>query len=79
MDGLVKKKADEQRMAEKKTKYISHIAYHLYQMYLHREDMQKTKATGTEDLNIHTPEDDEMQSEINRVASTLIRLMDVMR
>ena len=28
---LSEKKADEHRMEEKKTKYVSHVAYHLYQ------------------------------------------------
>lgn len=77
MDGLVLKKADEGRMEEKKTKFASHVAYHLYQMYLHKEDMRKKKADGSDDLR--EPQDDEMQFEINRVASTLIRLMEVMR
>ncbi len=79
MDALVGKKADEHRMEEKKTKYISHIAYHLYQMYLHKENVQKKKEASTEAPDIRPPEDEEMQFEINRVASTLIRLMEVMR
>lgn len=32
IEGLLAKKADEQRTEEEKTKYISHVAYHLYQM-----------------------------------------------
>lgn len=79
MDGLVGKKADEHRMEEKKTKYISHVAYHLYQMYLHKVDVRNKKAAGTESEELREPQDDEMQFEINRVASTLIRLMEVMR
>ena len=69
----------EQRMEEKKTKYISHVAYHLYQMYLHKDDVRKKKETGVESEELREPQDDEMQLEINRVASTLIRLMEVMR
>ena len=79
MDGLVGKKADEQRMEEKKTKYTSHVAYHLYQMYLHKDELRKKKEAGTESEELHEPLDNEMQLEINRVASTLIRLMEVMR
>lgn len=79
MKGLLDKKADEQRMEEKKTKYISHVAYHLYQMYLHKDDVRKKKEAGTESEELREPQDEEMQSEINRVASTLIRLMEVMR
>lgn len=79
MDGLLGKKADEQRMEEKKTKYTSHVAYHLYQMYLHKEDVRKKKEEGAESEELRDPQDEEMQLEINRVASTLIRLMEVMR
>lgn len=76
LDGQVAKKADEQRTEEKKTKYISHIAYHLYQMYLHKEKVLKQKAEGTQ---ISEPKDEDMQDEVNRVAGTLIRLMEVSR
>jgi len=79
MDGLVTKKADEQRMEEKKTKYISHIAYHLYQMSLGKDAIRKQTESGAALDEVHPPTDDEMQLEINRVASTLIRLMEVMR
>jgi len=79
MKGLLDKKADEQRMEEKKTKYISHVAYHLYQMYLHKDDLRKKKEAGTESEELREPQDEEMQLEINRVASTLLRLMEVMR
>jgi len=78
VDGLVAKKADEQRTAEKKTKYVSHIAYHLYQMYLNVEEMKKQK-DSPDSTEIHIPDDEEMQLEINRVAATLIRLMEVSR
>jgi hypothetical protein len=66
-------------MQEKKTKYTSHVAYHLYQMYLAKEEIKKARETQPEDTDIRLPDDDEMQGEINRVASTLIRLMEVMR
>lgn len=79
MDSLVSKKADEQRAEERKTKYISHVAYHLYQMYLAKDDLRKKKEAHVDDTNLRLPEDDEMQNEVNRVASTLIRLMDVTR
>jgi len=72
----VAKKADEKRTEEKKTKYISHIAYHLYQMYLHKDNVVKEKAKGAE---VVEPQDDAMQDEVNRVAATLIRLMEVSR
>lgn len=79
MDSLLTKKADEQRMEEKKTKYISHVAYHLYQLYLHKDEVHKQAESGVLSDEIRDPNDEEMQLEVNRVASTLIRLMEVMR
>jgi hypothetical protein len=73
---LVAKKADEKRTEERKTKYISHIAYHLYQMYLHKDKVAQDKAKGAQVIE---PQDEVMQEEINRVAATLIRLMEVSR
>lgn len=76
LDALRVKKADEQRTEEKKTKYISHVAYHLYQMHLDKEELRKQLETNP---GLHEPSDEEMQQEVNRVASTLIRLMEVTR
>lgn len=78
-DGLLAKKADEQRTEEKKTKYISHVAYHLYQMYLAKDELRKKNQASHGELDFREPQDEEMQNEINRVASTIIRLMEVMR
>jgi hypothetical protein len=82
LNGLVAKKADEQRAEEKKTKYTSHVAYHLYQMYMAKDELKKKKEANPgnqPEVALREPQDDEMQSEINRVASTLIRLMEVTR
>jgi hypothetical protein len=79
VDNLIAKKADEQRTEEKKTKYISHVAYHLYQMYLAKSEIHERIEKNPDDTDLHEPRDDDMQMEINRVASTLIRLMEVMR
>lgn len=76
MDSLVAKKADEKRTEEKKTKYISHVAYHLYQMYLHKDQRAKEKLVNAD---VAEPRDEDMQQEINRVAGTLIKLMEVSR
>lgn len=76
LHGMAEKKADESRTTEKKTKYISHVAYHLYQMYLAAAPPQQ-QAAGIEPPR--KLEESEMQSEINRVGATLIRLMAVSR
>jgi hypothetical protein len=79
LDRQILKKHDEQRMDEKKTKYISHVAYHLYQMSLGKDEITRQIESGAGSEEMHRPTDDEMQLEINRVASTLIRLMEFMR
>jgi len=79
LDGQISKKHDEQRMEEKKTKYISHVAYHLYQMSLGKDEITKQVESGAASEEVRPPTDEEMQLEINRVASTLIRLMEVVR
>ncbi len=73
---MVGKKADETRTTEKKTKYISHVAYHLYQMYLAASQPTQTAPETEPPRKL---EETEMQSEINRVGATLIRLMAVSR
>jgi hypothetical protein len=78
ISGLVSKKADEQRAEEKKTRYISHVAFHLYQMYLAKDALKKKKDQGV-NSEARDPNDDEMQGEINRVAGTLIKLMEFAR
>jgi hypothetical protein len=52
LDSLVAKKADEKRTEERKTKYISHIAYHLYQMYLHKDKLKRKRSRALRSLNL---------------------------
>ena len=54
------------------------VAYHLYQMYLAKDALRKKKEGSPAESDFREPQDDEMQHEINRVASTLIRLMEVL-
>jgi hypothetical protein len=74
----IEEKKAEERTEEKKTRYISHIAFHLYQMYLGKEGLLKKQKEDPES-DIKIPSDEEMQAEIDRVASTLIKLMQIMR
>ena len=83
-DEQIAKRADEKRLEEKKTKYVSHVAYHLYQMYLAKTEQAKAKSEAStveasQEVEAKPPSDDEQQAEINRVASTILRLMEVMR
>ena len=55
-------------MERKLTKYTSHIAFHMYQMY------QET--IGKKDENVDAA-DSLRRAEVRRVALTMIKLMDV--
>ena len=71
---MVKRKLVENTVKERVNRYTAHVAFHLYQMYEYQK--QRRDAPG-EDENGHVPTDDELRAEINRVAATLIRLMQV--
>jgi hypothetical protein len=47
-------------------------------MYLAKDALRKKKEGSPAESDFREPQDDEMQHEINRVASTLIRLMEVL-
>lgn len=64
----VTKRNTEQDVQRKVNKYTSHIAFHLYQMY------QATQ--GKKDVDVDAA-DRARREEINRVAMTMIKLMDV--
>lgn len=59
----------EQDVERKVNKYTSHIAFHLYQMYLATQGKKEQ-----EDIDLA---DARRREEIRRVATTMIRLMDV--
>ena len=72
-EGMVKRKPplDPGTIKERTNKYIAHVAFHLYQMY----NEQKRRNDEREKL----VEPDDLRAEINRVGSTLIRVMEVSR
>jgi hypothetical protein len=59
---------------ERVNKYISHVAFHLYLMYGEYKRQQQRAAIDPE---ARAPEEGEMRAEINRVGTTLMRLMEV--
>jgi hypothetical protein len=67
---VLTKKNTEQEVGRRVTKYTSHIAYHLYQMY------QASQGKREEDIDAA---DVHRREEIQRVAMTLIKLMEVSR
>jgi hypothetical protein len=68
------KKLDPATIERRVTRYTSHVAFHLYQMY---ENYRAKEAAIKRGENAHEPTPDEMNGEINRVATTLTKMMEV--
>lgn len=75
-EGLTAKKLEASTVKERVTRYTSHVAFHLYQMYLNYRELQEAQV---KDSSIKVPMPDQMRGEINRVAATLIKVMQVSR
>jgi hypothetical protein len=73
-DALIGKSLDESTIARRVTKYTAHVAFHLYQMY---EFTRARREQQIHDSQVHVPSDEDNQLEIARVASTLLRLMEI--
>jgi hypothetical protein len=72
---MVKKKLAESTLEQRNRKYQSHVAYHLWQMYLWLKAAQE----APQDENKKVPQDEDFRMEIRRVAGTLLQLMGVMQ
>src|SRR5579884_583366 len=72
-DQMLERKLEDKTIQERMTRYTAHIAFHLYQMFLDWQRLMKEKET---DESVHVPSDGELRAEINRVAATLLQLMD---
>jgi hypothetical protein len=75
-ENLVRRSLDESTVQERMTRYTAHVAFHLYQMYRFRRSRLEAQAT---DESLRVPGEEEMRLEIGRVATTLIKLMEVSR
>jgi hypothetical protein len=75
-DELLRRKLEESTIRERNTRYTSHVAFHLYQMYEFQRSQRDASST---DPDIHIPDDRDLRLEIQRVATTLLRLMEVSR
>ncbi|MBI3775195.1 MAG: hypothetical protein HY273_06525 [Gammaproteobacteria bacterium] len=72
-DGLISRKLEASTVKERVTHYTSHVAFHLYQMYLHAKDAKTTSEEESKaDLQY-----DAWRGEINRVGRTLLKVMSV--
>jgi hypothetical protein len=70
---MIGRKLDEATIKRRVNNYAAHIAYHLWQMYQHTQNMKALQAV---DENTPVPDDEQLRGEINRVAATLINLME---
>jgi len=71
-ESLLAKKQAEATIQQRINKYTTHVAFHLYQMY---ETKKQARAQPNE--GFEAPNDEQMRDEIQRVARTLIKLMEV--
>ena len=74
-EGLIGR-LEEATINERKNKFYSHVAFHLYQMYL--PYLRQMAASATNE-GVKQPEFPDLRMEINRVGTTLIKLMEVSR
>src|SRR6266568_1062659 len=70
-ESLLAKKLAETTIHQRINKYTTHIAFHLYQMY------QKQTGVGPQQDGSEAPTEAMMREEIQRVATTLIKLMEM--
>jgi hypothetical protein len=74
---MIRSKLDENTVHTRLTRYNAHVSFHLWQMYLDLKEKREKSVNGEEENNV--PSDAQMRGEINRVADTLVRLMQVSR
>jgi len=75
-ESLIKRLLDESTVKERMTRYTAHVAFHLYQMYRFKRARVEAKLA---DDSLRVPGEEEMRLEISRVATTLIKLMEISR
>jgi len=75
MDAKIKEKAAEATIKRHQTRYLAHLAYYLYQMYMAQQMLAKPSSGEGENT---VADDQRSVQEINRVARMLVRLMPMM-
>ena len=69
-DLLVTKKNAETTIQQRINKYTAHVAFHLYQIYLKKKEIESKG-------EFEAPTDEQMRDETQRFARTLLKLMEV--
>ncbi|HKM83824.1 MAG TPA: hypothetical protein VJY15_23070 [Candidatus Acidoferrum sp.] len=72
-DEMIGRKLEDTTVKERQSRYTAHVAFHLYQMYLH---VQRLKTGVANDSSLRMPNEAELRAEINRVGGTLLKLME---
>jgi hypothetical protein len=72
-DEMIGRKLEDTTVKERQARYTAHVAFHLYQMYLH---VQGLKTGMADDSSLRLPNEAELRAEINRVGGTLLKLME---
>lgn len=67
---------EEATIDERKSRYYSHVAYHMYQMY---QSYKKRLEDSAKDPDIKPPDFADLCAEVNRIGTTLIKMMEVSR
>jgi hypothetical protein len=68
------KKLDPSTLARRVTRYTSHVAYHLYRMYM---DYRGLQDASKGDSSVEIPRFSQLKAEVNRVSVTLLKMMEV--
>lgn len=79
-EGMAQRTLDESTVRERLSKYQTHIAFHLYKMYLdykRRSDALEATTSPEAEVEHRLPSDEDQRAEIRRVASTMIGVMEV--
>ena len=71
-DSLISRKMAETTIQQRINRYTAHVAFHLYQMYRKKKETESAAEESPE-----APSDEQMRDEIQRVARTLLKLMEV--
>jgi hypothetical protein len=76
-EGMLKRKPplDPKTIADRTNRYISYVAFHLYQMYGEHKRLQAGAAPSS-DAPVPAGEE-EMRAEINRVGTTVMKVMEL--
>jgi hypothetical protein len=69
---LITKKLEEKTVLQRINRYTAHVAFHLYQMYERNKELENQA-----DAVVDAQTDEQKREEIQRVAKTLLKLMQV--